>query len=147
MTIGAFAVLALLSALTIGLIRWFRQPARPGSDPWSSELEQVIHDPATPEICHRCLTPQTEELWFCSTCGAAIGPYNNCMPYLNAFSEGEVFRAGVNDHIRPSFLTIAGYLLLSTSYSIFAPIYWYLFIRNLIRHRSIPVQDAETPQG
>ena len=46
-----------------------------------------------------------------------------------------MLRAGVIDDIRPSFLTIAGYLLVSLGlYFIFAPVYWYFFLSNIKRH-------------
>jgi hypothetical protein len=61
------------------------------------------------------------------------------MPYVNAFSEGEVYRSGVLEHVRRSPLLIAGYLLISLSYLIFAPIYWFLLFKNLFARRPTAV--------
>jgi hypothetical protein len=111
-------------------ILWVREA--PGTaDPWGPELEAKLRDPETALVCARCSTPQPPAQWFCEHCGSAVGDYNNYMPYVHVFSEGEVLRNGVSDRIRLSALTIAGFLLLSLNlYLVAAPVYWYFLIRN-----------------
>jgi hypothetical protein len=65
------------------------------------------------------------------------------MPYLNAFSEGEVFRNGVTDRMRKNAVTIAGYFLYSLgSYLIFAPIFWVYLFRNLRSLDDKPIENS-----
>jgi hypothetical protein len=114
------------------LLLWIRNsPVH--TDPWDATTEEAVQQPDAAEMCPHCSTPVAPGNWFCEFCGRAVGPYNNWMPYLNAFSEGEVFRNGVTDHVRRNALIIAGYLLISFNYLIFAPIYWVLLFRNLFR--------------
>jgi len=119
------------------LIVWVREaPQKP--DPWDSEVERRLEESDAVEICHRCFSPQPPNAWFCEHCGSAVGPYNNWMPYLNVFSEGEVFRNGATDRLRSQPLIIAGYLLFSLSaYVVFAPIFWFFLYKNLKR----PMED------
>lgn len=112
---------------------WVRSsPVHP--DPWDAVTQQAVEQPEAPEVCYHCATPLPPGSWFCEHCGRAVGPYNNLMPYVNAFSEGEVYRSGVLEHVRRSPLLIAGYLLISFSYLVFAPIYWFLLFRNIFHH-------------
>ena len=98
------------------------------------------------EVCHHCLTQQPPNACFCEHCGSAVGPYNNMMPYLNVFSEGEVFRNGAADRLRSKPLIIAGYLLFSLSaYVFFAPIFWFFLFKNLKRYRE--EKPGEQPDG
>lgn len=125
------------------VIRWMAAPCVIRPDPWPQEVELAIHDPAVEPACHRCLTPHPDERWFCPVCGAAVGPYNNYMPYLQLFSEGEVLRSGILDHYRRSIWVITGYVLLSLCLmSVFAPVYWFFLIRHMreqrARERSAP---------
>jgi hypothetical protein len=134
MTIEGLVIVGGLALAIYSIIRWVRETPNVPPDPWSEEVEQIIQDPGTPCLCHRCLLPQEVAGRFCAACGAAVGPYNNYMPYVELFSEGEVFRAGVTERMRPSLLIIVGYVLYSLiSYVIFAPIYWYFLYRNLKR--------------
>jgi hypothetical protein len=112
------------------LIAWVRNaPIRP--DPWDAEFEQKMQDPDTPETCHHCSTPQLPGAWFCSHCGRAVGPYNNLMPYVQVFSEGEVFRNGTSGQFRNRPLILLGYFLISVGmFSFFAPIYWISMLLN-----------------
>jgi hypothetical protein len=115
------------------LIAWVREaPAKP--DPWDAEVERQLAESEALEVCPHCLTPQPPNAWFCGHCGSAVGPYNNMMPYLNVFSEGEVFRNGASDCLRKKPLIIAGYLLFSLSaYVVFAPVFWFFLFKNLER--------------
>lgn len=122
--------------IAFGLIRllahWVRTaPTTP--DPWGNEVETTLSDQVTPPVCLRCSTPQEPGAWFCPHCGTAVGPYNNLMPFVNVFSEGEVFRSGVLDRVRTGPLTLAGYVLLSFNYLVLAPVYLFLVMRHLLR--------------
>jgi hypothetical protein len=117
------------------LIAWVREaPQKP--DPWDAGIQRGLEEPEAVEICHHCFTPQPPNAWFCEQCGSAVGPYNNVMPYLNVFSEGEVLRNGATDRLRTNPLIVAGYLLFSLSvYAVFAPVFWFFFFKNLKRPR------------
>ena len=94
------------------LTGWIRNVAvKP--DPWGAEVRQTIDSPDTREICHHCSTPQERSAWFCPYCGCAVGPYNNLMPYVNCFSEGEVLRNGVTARMPTSLLIIGGYFMVT----------------------------------
>ena len=117
-------------------------------DPWDAATDEAVRQPDAVPVCHHCLTQVPPGQWFCETCGCAVGPYNNYMPYLNCFSDGEVYRNGVTDHMRRSALVIAGYLLISFTYSFFAPIDWALVFRNLFRDRYEAMSSpGENPAG
>jgi hypothetical protein len=141
--VGALAVAGLLLAAIWQLTVWVRNaPITP--DPWDAETERQVQEPEAVELCHRCFTPQSNNAWFCPHCGAAVGPYNNAMPYVSLFSEGEVLRNGITHRFRSKPLVIVGYVLFSLSnYLIFAPIYWFFLFKNLNRHTEEP---AELPE-
>ena len=115
------------------LVVWVRDaPIKP--DPWDAEIEQKLSDPETVEVCPHCLTPQPRNAWFCQHCGKAVGPYNNLMPFVNVFSEGEVLRNGTTDRFRNRPLVLIGYLLITLGINPFiAPIYWFFLLSNLKR--------------
>jgi hypothetical protein len=128
---AGLAVLAL-GLLWRAFVRARQMPTSP--DPWNKEIDKALHEPEAVEVCHRCFDPVTPGSWFCEHCGCAVGPYNNLMPYIAVFSEGEVLRNGVNDKLRQNALIVAGYVLVSLNfYLVFAPIYWILLFRNLKR--------------
>jgi len=59
------------------------------------------------------------------------------MPYVMVFSQGEVFRNGVDGRVRPKLLTILGYLFYSLFNCVFlAPIYWFFLFKQLQRNRA-----------
>jgi hypothetical protein len=108
-----FAIVGFIAVGFWRLIVWVRDaPVTP--DPWDAETEQQLE--AAPEICPHCSTPQPATAWFCEHCGRAVGPYNNLMPYVNVFSEGEVLRNGTHDRLRKSPLILIGYFLISFNY-------------------------------
>lgn len=119
-------------------IGWVRDaPQKP--DPWDHAVELELEKPETPEVCPHCSTPQEPGTWFCENCGSAVGPYNNLMPYVSIFSQGEVFRNGVTGRFRNKPVILIGYFLISLgSYTVFAPIYWFLLLSNLKRPRNRP---------
>jgi len=117
------------------LIAWVRNaPTTPA--PWNAEVEQSLSEPEAVEVCHRCFAEQPPDAWFCAHCGSAVGPYNNLMPYVCVFSQGEVFRNGVDSRVQANPLTVLGYLFYSlVSYALFAPVYWFFFFKQLQRCR------------
>jgi 4-amino-4-deoxy-L-arabinose transferase-like glycosyltransferase len=143
--VAGLGVVFLLLAGLWRLIAWVREaPSKP--DPWNADVEHQLEEPEAVEVCHHCLTQQPPNAWFCEHCGSAVGPYNNMMPYLNVFSEGEVVRNGAADRLRSKPLIIAGYLLFSLSAcAFFAPIFWFFFFKNLKRSRE--EKPGEQPDG
>ena len=126
--IGGFAVSGLVIAALWRLIVWVRDaPATP--DPWDAEVEQKLSAPETPEACPHCSTPQSPVAWFCPHCGSAVGPYNNLMPYVQVFSEGEVFRSGISGRVRNRPLVTIGFLLIILGINPFLlPVYGFLLL-------------------
>jgi len=135
MVVGG-AALALLGGFAFWrLLGWIRSaPTSP--DPWDAATQRAAEEADAQEVCHHCSTPLAPGSWFCEYCGRAVGPYNNLMPWVNAFSEGEVYRSGVVEHVRRSPFLIAGYLLISMNFLILAPIYWFLLFKNIFHHPS-----------
>jgi hypothetical protein len=120
------------------LIVWIRHaPHTP--DPWGFEVEESLQQADATPICHRCLTPHQTDARFCEHCGSAVGTYNNWLPYIYIFSQGEVLRNGVTDKLRARPLTVIGYLIYSLgNYFILAPVYWFFFFKNLKRLKELP---------
>jgi ribosomal protein L40E len=139
--VGGFGLGLLALAALWRLIVWVREaPQTP--DPWDAEVEQKLQEPETMEVCHRCFTPQEPDAWFCKQCGSAVGPYNNLMPFLNVFSEGEVLRNGVNGRFRNRPLIVIGYVLITLGiFPFLAPIYWLSLLLNS-KHRSDRQESA-----
>jgi hypothetical protein len=132
---GALLIGLAMAGGAVGkLIVWIKD-ARAVADPWDAEIGRGLQEPDAVPVCHHCLTQVPPGQWFCESCGYAVGPYNNYMPYVDCFSAGEVFRNGVTDRRSRNPLTICGYLLLSFSYLILAPIYWFFLFKNLNRVR------------
>jgi len=80
------------------------------------------------------MTPCDLPVWFCPSCGAAVGPYNNVMEYINIFSVGEALRSGVGPeaHFTP-FRTVAYVSIGLAEYTVFAPLYFIRLYRNFKR--------------
>jgi hypothetical protein len=159
-------VLAPAAAAIYGLVWWIMQ-AKPKPDPWGPDVETAIQGPDAMPVCHHCFAPQEAPNWFCPECDAAIGPFNNLMPYLQIYSAGEVLRTGTTGHWRPgpplqlgaarvlrtgttghwrpSVLVVLGYLLVSLGVaSVFAPVYWYFLLQNVQRQRAW-TDEADRP--
>jgi len=128
--VAGLGMMFLFLAGLRGLIVWVRDaPVKP--DPWDAEVEQKLSEPETLEVCPHCSTPQPPTAWFCRRCGKAVGPYNNLMPFLNVFSEGEVLRNGTTGRFRNRPLVVIGYLLITLGINPFiAPIYWFFLLSN-----------------
>jgi hypothetical protein len=131
MIIGGFALGGLALAGLWRFVVWVREaPTTP--DPWDAETEQKLSEPEAQEVCHHCLAPQPPTVWFCAHCGSAVGPYNNLMPYVQVFSEGEVFRNGTSGRFRNRPLILIGYFLITLgTFYFLAPIYLLLLLSNL----------------
>jgi hypothetical protein len=144
MTIEALVILGGTAGALYAFGRWVAMGKTSMPEPWGAEVDAAVHQPDAVAVCHRCFAPQDPESWFCPECGAAEGRYNNYLPFINIFSEGEVLRAGVSGHVRPSLLIVGGYLLLSASaYFVFAPVYWYFLFKNLSRQTD-PNENADS---
>jgi len=111
---------------------WWRSLDTP--DPWPAELDTAVRGPDAIPVCHRCMTPCDLPVWFCPACGAAVGPYNNVMEYINIFSVGEALRSGVGPeaHFTP-FRTVAYVSIGLIEYTVFAPLYFIRLYRNFRR--------------
>ena len=120
---------------TVLIARWVGS-IHPEPDPWDADMDLAVRQPDAVQVCHRCMTPQEPVSWFCPECGTAVGPYNNCLPYINIFSKGEVYTAGAWRNVPVTTVTVIGLLLASAcDYLVFAPFYWYRLWRNLSRIR------------
>jgi hypothetical protein len=148
MIIAGLAAGGLLLVGMWRLIAWVREaPVKP--DPWDAEVEKQLADPDTPQVCPHCLTEQPPTAWFCACCGSAVGPYNNLMPYVQVFSEGEVFRNGVSGRFRNRPLIIIGYMLIMLGMAPFlAPIYLLVLLSNSNRQsgRQEPSEEQNLQQ-
>ena len=143
MLIGEIALAGLGVALFWRFLVWVRDtPVKP--DPWDTETEQKMSSSETPAACHRCSTPLKPDAWFCPHCNTAVGPYNNLMPYLYLFSEGEVMRNASSDRFRNRPLVLIGYGLLALAwFPPFAPFFWILQIKNFRNHQSVRPEPRE----
>ena len=141
LTIAAFAVLGITIAAIAYFIQWlFAGPVSP--DPWDESIEAAVRDGDAQPVCHRCFIEHAETTCFCPQCGAAVGEYNNYLPFEYLFSEGEALRNGTQLRHRKGFLVVGGYLLFSAAvYTVFAPVYWLFLFRNLLK----PAPLEESP--
>ena len=143
MIIAGLAAGGLALAGLWRFVVWVREaPTTP--DPWDAEVEQKLSDPDAAEVCPHCFTEQPPTAWFCKGCGRAVGPYNNLMPYVQIFSEGEVFRNGTSGRLRRSPLILIGYFLITLGmFSFLAPIYWFSLLSNWKRPADEPKSTEE----
>lgn len=141
--IGGLAVGGLAFAGLWGFVIWIRNaPITP--DPWDAEVEQQLSEPEAVEVCPHCLTEQPPTAWFCARCGSAVGPYNNLMPYVQIFSEGEVFRNGTSGRFRNRPLILIGYFLITLgTFPFLAPIYLFSLLLNSNRSSGEPEPAEE----
>lgn len=139
--IGELSACGLVLAAFWRLIVWVRDaPVTP--DPWDASVAQKLSEPETPEACPHCSTPQSPAAWFCPHCGCAVGPYNNLMPYVQVFSEGEVFRNGVSGRFRNRRLVTIGFLLITLTVS---PVFTLIYGLLLLSHFKHPENGREAP--
>jgi hypothetical protein len=126
------------------------QEAIPAPDPWGAEVDRQLQEDDLPPTCPHCSATYSEGDYFCPACGEAVGSYNNFNPYLYVFSLGQWLRTGTGGKINRSWLTITGYLLLSTVEYIslvltipLLPVYWFLFFKNLSETPPRPPAHAD----
>ncbi|MDR3457820.1 MAG: hypothetical protein P4N60_10275 [Verrucomicrobiae bacterium] len=125
MLIAKLAIGGLMIGLFWRFLFWVREaPTTP--DPWDAETDKKLSEPETSQACHHCSTPLATTAWFCPHCGSAVGPYNNMMPYVFIFSEGEVLRNSTSRNFRTRPLIIIGYLLVALGMT---PILTYAYLR------------------
>ena len=143
MIIAGFALGSLMLAAFWRFVVWVREaPTTP--DPWDAEIEQKLSEPEAVEVCPHCLTEQPPTAWFCAGCGSAVGPYNNLMPYVQVFSEGEVFRNGTSGRFRNRPLILVGYFLITLgTFPFLAPIYLLSLLLNSKRPPGEPAPAEE----
>ena len=143
MIIAGFALGGLMLAGLWRIVVWIRDaPATP--DPWNAEIEQKLSEPEAVEVCPHCFTEQPPTAWFCAHCGSAVGPYNNLMPYVQVFSEGEVFRNGTSGRFRNRPVILIGYfLVVMGTFPFLAPIYLLSLLLNLKRPTGEPAPAEE----
>jgi len=143
MIIAGFAVGGLVLAVFWRFVVWIRDaPATP--DPWDAEVEQQLSESEAVEVCPHCFTEQPPTAWFCAHCGSAVGPYNNLMPYVQIFSEGEVFRNGASGRFRNRPVILIGYFLVVLgTFPFLAPIYLLSLLLNSKRTSGEPEPAEE----
>jgi hypothetical protein len=126
----ALVILGIGGLVVYRLIQWLRETPRT-ADPWGQEIDDAVNRTEAVLLCHHCMTPQEHNGWFCPQCGATVGPYCNYLPFVNAFSQGEVLRAGVTERLRHSPLMVIGLVLFPVSlFAPLAPIYWFFLFRH-----------------
>lgn len=142
--LGALAITLVTLVLGWRLVRWF-VAGRPGPNPWDEETERSIQQPGASPLCRRCLEPYAESARYCSHCGLPVDSLVPLSPFHQQFALGDVLLTGTQRRFPVNWLTITGYLFLSTAqYLIFAPVYWFLLLRNIRRQREIVRRDLTT---
>jgi hypothetical protein len=139
MLIAKLALGGIAAVFCWRLIGWVREsPVTP--DPWDAGTEEKLADPETQQACHHCSTPLKSTAWFCPHCGSAVGQYNNLMPYVSIFSEGEVARNAMNPRYRNRPLIMVGIVLMGLAVNpLLVPLYGMLLFRKL---RSLAKPDG-----
>ncbi len=143
--------------VALGLYRLFQHFRKlvPRPDPWESDVQAAVSEETARPICHRCLTDHDVNAWFCPKYGAAVGDYNNLLPYVQVFSEGEVLRNAISQRLRVNIITIVGFVLFTFCLAlmtgvgiVLAPFYLYLFFRNVGKNRLVDMEEniSNAPQ-
>jgi hypothetical protein len=140
-TVVAVALLIVLTFAIHRLIQHCRQLV-PKPDPWDTEVEASLDSQDATPVCHRCFTEHEANTLFCPKCGTAVGDYNNVLPWINVFSEGEVLRNSLFDRLRVNMLTVIGFFLFSIAFAaitavgiVLLPVLWVMFAKNVGRSR------------
>ena len=120
----------------------------PRADPWSDEVQAAVCDESDVPVCHRCLTEQEANTLFCPKCGTAVGEYNNILPWVQVFSEGEVLRNSLFDRLRVNIVTIAGFFVFTIALGVITgiglilmPFMWVMFVKNIGRSRVLEAEE------
>jgi len=145
LTVGLIGLVAVAACGIWGLARWLVSgPASP--EPWDDQIAAAVEGENALPLCHLCLTQQNGSADFCSECGAPVGQYTNWLPYPYLFSIGHTLRIGTTENFKRSPLIILGFILFALAeYMLFAPVYWFLFLRNLFRQRRLPPSESHIP--
>ena len=145
--VGALGIVVLLGLLLWRAVQWFVQ-TQPPPDPWDAQVaEDIARDEAVP-LCHHCLFPQSNGTDFCPKCGTPVGKYTNWLPFPQLFSIGHVLRIGTFGEFKRSPLTVFGFWFFGlVEYTLFAPIYWIMLLRNRLHSAppAPPVTQAPAP--
>lgn len=141
---------AILVVLCFAIYRFIQRIRRlvPRPDPWGEDVQAAVCDESALPVCHRCFTEHEPSTAFCPKCGTAVGAYNNIMPWVQVFSEGEVLRNSLFDRLRVNFLTIAGFFVFTLALGmitglglILMPFLWAMFLKNIYRSRSLEREE------
>lgn len=146
-TVIAIAIVIVVAFAIYRLVQHVRRVV-PTPDPWGKEVEISIEaEDATP-VCHRCFTGHDPNTWFCPKCGTAVGDYNNILPWVQVFSEGEVLRNSLFDRLRVGALTVAGFFLFTLALAMLTgigflllPFVWVMFAKNIRRSRLAEAEE------
>ena len=131
--VGAFVLVALVLLGCWRIFVWFRN-AKPTPNPWDEKTEESIQQPDASQICRRCLEPHEEFARYCPHCGIPVDSMVPLSPFHYAFAIGDVLLTGTQRKFPVNWLTITGFVFLSTiQYMVFAPVYWFRLIRNIKR--------------
>jgi len=115
-------------------------------DPWPGDIDREVRSPDAVTLCHRCFLrlEYAGNRWFCSGCGAAIGPYNNIMPFIRIFSIGEVLRSGVDPRVPVTTFTACGYALaMYGQFFFFFPFYLGRLCWSILQRKRTAATDGE----
>jgi len=113
-------------------------------------MDREVRAPEAVPVCHRCFLPLEYESsrWFCFDCGAAVGPYNNILPFIRIFSMGEVLRSGVRPEAPFTTFTVCGYVLVGyTQFWLLSPLYIFRLCRNLWLKKKSAETEGEDAGG
>ncbi len=143
-------ILVLMLAACIALALWrfahWLMTAPPEPEPWDEQVTAEL-DEAVP-ICCRCLERHSPDLHFCPECGAPVGTYTNLLPFEYLFSLGDLLRIGTTGIIHRTPFTVLGFIAVSlVEYTIFAPLYWFMLLRNIERLRLSGQTSSEAGSG
>jgi hypothetical protein len=134
--VGILATTGLVLVGCWRLFRWFFG-GKPGPNPWDEQTEASLHQPDATPLCRRCLEPYDESARYCPHCGLPVDSMVPLSPFHQIFAIGDVLLTGTQRTFPINWLTITGYVLLSTiQYLVFAPFYWFFLLRNIRRQRA-----------
>ena len=135
--VGILAVSVIIGLAVWRGRQWLLQ-IRPSPDPWDETVANEVESEEAQPLCCHCISPHSPSVDFCPHCGTPVGQYTNWLPYPYLFSVGHVLRIGTSGEFKRSPLTIAGFLLLGLmEYTLFAPVYWIVFLRKIIAQRQL----------
>ena len=114
-------------------------------NPWPDELDEQVHAIDALPVCHRCFLPfeYHSQSYFCTDCGASIGPFNNYLPLHRYYAVGEVMRSAVGPEAVLTIPCIIGYVLfMSSRSSLFLLPFVFRLCRNIDRLKTVTTDDT-----